>query len=603
MQYREDIDGLRAFAVLSVVFFHLGFLPNGYLGVDIFFVISGYLITSIIYAETLNGKFCVWDFYLRRIRRIVPLLLFTTSLALVAGYFFMLPDDLDNLGQAVFASNLSANNILMYITSSDYWASRNDYKPLMHTWSLGVEEQFYLLFPFLFLLLKRGRAKFIALALVVLSLASLAVFAASSSSAQRFYLLPHRLFEFTVGGSLAVYLHHRHLGRTRTNQLLLYVSLVTILVVIGVPSNGYNETKIILITSATAAMLVLGVVLGKSSLYSTVFTNPIVVWIGKLSFSIYMMHQVVLAFARYMFFEKIDAPTAFGLILITFGVSYFTYRYVENPFRNKSLVATKVMASILVPLLVAGSSAGLFVYSQGGIVRDYPALDVYRGAYQFERKLFRITTNIHIQYNEDIRKLDKDFEPSEHVKVLVIGNSFGRDVSNIWLESGLSSVIQLRFFDMARALEDSTLTGRMATADLIIIAEYGSINREWVENLERHWGIELDYGKVWAFGVKDFGTHNGVHYTRLPRINDFSSYTTQVRPSILAKNEASKQAWGDRYVDLIEPVTMRPGGVLVFTPDGKFISPDTGHLTAAGAGFYADLLGDTLHKLVRSVNK
>ncbi|MGV4462924.1 acyltransferase family protein [Ornithobacterium rhinotracheale] len=138
MKYRIDIDGLRALAVISVIAFHFGFLPNGYLGVDIFFVISGFLITSIAYNEVQNDKFSVAKFYERRIRRIIPLLLVVTTISLFLGMLLMLPGDLENLAQAAVASNLSANNILMMITSSDYWNVTNEYKPLMHTWSLGI---------------------------------------------------------------------------------------------------------------------------------------------------------------------------------------------------------------------------------------------------------------------------------------------------------------------------------------------------------------------------------------------------------------------------------------------------------------------------------
>ena len=129
IKYRNDIDGLRAYAVIAVIIFHLGFLPNGYLGVDVFFVISGFLITSIIYKELTNNSFSIWKFYERRIRRIIPLLLFITTTAFGFGLILMLPDDLENLAQSVVASNFSANNILMLITSADYWATKNEYKP------------------------------------------------------------------------------------------------------------------------------------------------------------------------------------------------------------------------------------------------------------------------------------------------------------------------------------------------------------------------------------------------------------------------------------------------------------------------------------------
>ena len=121
IKYRKDIDGLRAIAVLSVIFFHLGYLPNGYLGVDIFFTISGYLITKIVYAESVENKFSITQFYLRRIRRIIPLVLFTSSIAVLIGFFVMLPDDFENLCQSLIATNFFGNNILQLITTGNYW--------------------------------------------------------------------------------------------------------------------------------------------------------------------------------------------------------------------------------------------------------------------------------------------------------------------------------------------------------------------------------------------------------------------------------------------------------------------------------------------------
>ena len=174
--YRTDIDGLRALGVISVILFHLGILKNGYLGVDVFFVISGYLITSIVYKELEINVFSISSFYERRIRRIIPLLLFTSLCAFILGLIFMLPDDLENLCQSVFASNFSANNILMLITSSDYWAVKNDFKPLMHTWSLGIEEQFYLFYPLIFFFLKGKNVKIILYVLFGLTLVSLSFF-------------------------------------------------------------------------------------------------------------------------------------------------------------------------------------------------------------------------------------------------------------------------------------------------------------------------------------------------------------------------------------------------------------------------------------------
>jgi peptidoglycan/LPS O-acetylase OafA/YrhL len=170
--YRHDIDGLRAIAVLAVICFHFGFLPNGFLGVDIFFVISGFLITGIICNELAEARFSMVGFYLRRTRRIIPLAVFISAVTLFIGALTMLPDDMENMAQSVIASNFFANNILQAITTKDYWDVVNEYKPLMHTWSLGLEEQYYLLYPPLLWMLGSRRSKWLLPILVALALAS-----------------------------------------------------------------------------------------------------------------------------------------------------------------------------------------------------------------------------------------------------------------------------------------------------------------------------------------------------------------------------------------------------------------------------------------------
>ena len=174
MKYRLEIDGLRALAVLPVIFFHAGFdmFRGGYVGVDIFFVISGYLITSIIINQLEKNQFSIINFYERRARRILPALFFVMLLNIPIAFFTMLPDALENFGQSLVATSLFANNILLYLTSG-YWDLASEYKPLLHTWSLAVEEQYYIIFPILMTLLWRFSTKTIIYFFIVLFFISL----------------------------------------------------------------------------------------------------------------------------------------------------------------------------------------------------------------------------------------------------------------------------------------------------------------------------------------------------------------------------------------------------------------------------------------------
>ena len=149
MTYRPEVDGLRAFAIIPVVLFHAGFsfFDNGYLGVDIFFVISGYLITTLIATQINNKSFSIKAFFERRARRLLPALFLVMFISIPAAFLLLQPDELENFGQSLVATSLFSNNILLILTSSDYWSIESEFKPLLHTWSLSVEEQFYLLFP------------------------------------------------------------------------------------------------------------------------------------------------------------------------------------------------------------------------------------------------------------------------------------------------------------------------------------------------------------------------------------------------------------------------------------------------------------------------
>ena len=200
--YRSEIDGLRAVAVIPVMIFHAGFdlLAGGYLGVDIFFVISGYLITCMILAQKSNNQFSYASFYERRIRRIIPALLIVMLFCIPFAYFMMQPDDLENFGQSLISTTFISNNILLYITSG-YWDLTSSFKPLLHTWSLGVEEQYYLIFPVLLSgLLFMNRVNLL-LSLCFLTLLSFIFFMQmqKTNPDAAFYLLPSRFWEIGLG--------------------------------------------------------------------------------------------------------------------------------------------------------------------------------------------------------------------------------------------------------------------------------------------------------------------------------------------------------------------------------------------------------------------
>jgi len=595
--YRTDIDGIRGIAVISVILFHLGYLPNGYLGVDVFFVISGYLITSIVFREVNENTFSILKFYERRIRRILPLVFFTTLIAFLLGLCLMLPDDLENLCQSIFASNFSANNILMYITSSDYWAVKNDYKPLMHTWSLGVEEQFYLLYPIIFFVFKNNKKKFIFPLLIILTCISLLLFFTSNDYSLKFYFLQFRFFELSIGGICAIYFAKNKIIKSLPySQYFLYSFFFFILLLLFFKTIASNDIKLILVTIFSAGVLVLGELHYRNdTFYKKLLTNRLLVGVGKISFSLYMWHQIIFAFARYCLIEEMTVPYALSLIVLVVILSISTYYFIEKPFRDRSFIKTKPLLIIVSSLFLITTVSSFYVYAIGGIIKDVPELELEANSLSGKLNFFDSQNNIHIKYNEDIRGLDKAFVQNEKIKVLVIGNSFARDFTNVLLESSFKNKIELSYYDYHNKKSNEETIARFNDADFIFIANDFLFTKKLFNELKLEY--KIDSNKIWVVGTKDFGNSNGIFYNRKNESESCSKYRTFMKKDVLDLNNRLKNEWGNRYIDLIALVDDSQNKVLVFTPDCKFISQDTVHLTKAGASFFAALLEKKLLNL------
>lgn len=574
--YRKDIDGLRAVAVLSVIVFHMGFLPNGYLGVDIFFAISGYLITRIVYNEALENRFSIINFYLRRIRRIIPLVLFTTTIALIIGICVMLPDDLENFSQSVFATNLFANNVLLLITSGDYWDVINEYKPLMHTWSLGVEEQFYMIYPVIFLLFTGKRIKWVLPILITLTAVSLLLYFAPGKDSAKFYLIQYRFFELALGGLGAILFKEKTIDN-RLKIGFLFIILFVMLFEVHLAASA----KLLLVVVSAVGMLLPGN--DAKSLSNTILENKYMVWIGKISFSLYMWHQIVLAYSRYFILESVTIPAAITLFIIILGLSVLSYNFIEQPFRNKTKVSTKLVLSLSFTIALITSASSLYLYMKAGVIKDVPELGLYSNTSQ--SSMFGSTkSHIHQAYNSRIYDLDKQFSDSNKVKVLVVGNSYARDWSNILLESKYGKNIEIWYTYSLNGCKN--VNERFAKADIIFFSE---MRIDTFQSLKHQYNI--DTSKVWVVGTKNFGTNNGIFYNKKGD-NNYCAQRVDIRPQALKLNNELKAQWGDRFIDLIGMVIDHDNKVPVFTDNCMFISQDCRHLTHAGAVYFASLLNN-----------
>jgi len=213
MEYRQDLDSLKGIAIIAVVLFHMGLLESGYLGVDIFFVINGFLLIPTVCRAIANSDFSFFNFIQKRVVRLLPLIVLASAFSLILGYFLMLPDDYENVSQTVIASNIFSENILSLITTN-YWDVQTGYKPLMHLWYVGVLFEFYIILPLVLMFIsklavsfKKDKMQYMIYTITILTIISVVLYIAPiASQSSKFYLLPFRFFELGVGGIIALYI-------------------------------------------------------------------------------------------------------------------------------------------------------------------------------------------------------------------------------------------------------------------------------------------------------------------------------------------------------------------------------------------------------------
>jgi peptidoglycan/LPS O-acetylase OafA/YrhL len=338
MYYRREIDGLRALAVLSVILFHSGFqtFSGGFVGVDIFFVISGYLITSIILAEIEAGTFTLANFYERRARRILPALFVLMALCLPFAWLWLPAQDMKSFSQSLVAVSTFASNILFWLTSG-YFDTAAELKPLLHTWSLAVEEQYYLIFPLFVLLTWRFGKTWILKSLFAVFIISLAAAHWGSTNHPNFtfYLLPTRFWELLIGGFIAFYfsLGRKQLSHKWLNELGSFMGVALIAYSIFWFDSKTPFPSLYTLVPAVGAALIIFFTTPQTST-GKLLGSQLFVGVGLISYSAYLYHQPLLAFAK---LRSIDEPSSLliGLLFAsTFLLAYLSWRFVEAPFRN-----------------------------------------------------------------------------------------------------------------------------------------------------------------------------------------------------------------------------------------------------------------------------
>ena len=605
LKYRAEIDGLRALAVVPVILFHAGVetFRGGFVGVDVFFVISGYLITTIIFDEIATEQFSLVSFYERRVRRLFPALYVVSASTTAASLFLLYPAQLKSFARSLISAPLFFANFHFW-SERGYFGEASELKPLLHLWSLAVEEQFYIVFPLLLLLISRSKKSSYSLLFAgfLLSLTS-SYYVTEIHFETAFFFPVTRAWELLVGSLAAILMREGlYLRWTLASEAVSIIGLSLILF----SYLEFDHTTAFPGVNATIPVCgtFLFILAGASSRWArhALSLKPIV-FVGLLSYSLYLWHQPIFSLSRHLgLFES----NILLLLSLIGALSFFTFKFVETPFRNpKTISRRKVFgASMAGGLFLVG--CGAFILSRDGLPNRYSIED---------RVLLTQLANVS-GYNQaafDSHE-EKLFDLSEQRRVVVVGDSYAKDLFNIVLESGMFADVQWStkqinaecgnlYLEDYEVLERFIPDNRLARCRAQgwyngdrFRAILGSSDELWLASDWKPWVVEFipesisklarDYGvTVRIFGTKNFGS---ISVDSLLKVEEQErwNYTQEVTQDSVSIDSGMAKALitYELYYPLLSVLC---GGSYsecrVFTGDGLLVSADGGHLTREGA--------------------
>lgn len=615
MQYRKEIDGLRALAVIPVILFHAGFslFNGGYVGVDIFFVISGYLITSVILNDLKKDKFSLINFYERRARRILPALFFVMLFCIPIAYFYLLPDEMVKFGRSLIAVSLFGSNFLFW-QESGYFDLASELKPLLHTWSLAIEEQFYIFFPILFVLLwKYFRSKVFISLLVIFFLSFFFMIIGGIIKPNNmffFYMLPARGWEILSGALIAYYMDSNQLFvKNKYNQICSGVgfALIVISILTFDKQTPFPSTFTILPVLGTALLILCA---NKHTFVYRFLSLNIIVKIGLISYSAYLWHQPILAFAKFRFHEQLSSFHLLLLCTISFFLAFISWKYIESPFRDKKRISTKNIFQLSGFSILFFVACGFYIKSDNGLISRFSEKDAQVLSYFVDSKNYVVT-------NFGKTKMNNFDQLSSTNNILIIGDSYAEDLVNAIYESDLNNnisistiyiptkcgnifvnskkIIQIIENNCSNPLENKKIVSLIKNADEI-----------WLTASWKKWALEhidesiknisnLSDAKIKVFGSKSFGEVRSTQYF----LNNNTDEITRIKSltkshTYIVETMANTSYYPAEYIDVSQLLCNSYTSCSNSTDSGLPISYDGGHLTKAGAIYYGQLLNQIL---------
>ena len=648
LAYRREIDGLRALAVIPVILFHAGFeiFSGGFIGVDVFFVISGYLITSILLFEKESGTFSLVTFYERRARRILPALFVVMAVSAFFAWMWLLPRDMKDFSGSIAAVSVFASNIFFW-SESGYFDTKAELKPLLHTWSLGVEEQYYLLFPFFLMftwklgkhfngriprLLRRygphrapesavrgdNYALVGALLLTLLSSLAIAEISVRKYSVATFYLLPTRAWELALGALTAFYLFEgRGWNLSQLTRQLGASAGLLLIVFAAIYYDRYTPfpSFCALVPTVGASLIILCAT--PATLVGKLLGLNVFVGIGLVSYSAYLWHQPLFAFVRYRTSLEPSLSTVFTLLLLTAVLAFLSWRFIESPFRKKRVFDSKGIICFGILCQLFFLIFGFVGYAtEGNFYRyDVESMEVLGFTKARGEFVWAKASQLYL----------KEFNSSTHHKVLVIGDSMAADFVNVLYETSYQKdnisfytidspcgnlYLDENFVDKIEKeyrqsclnqnwFNNPKLKKLLGEADHVVLVSVWvpwqiELLEKSINNLERDFGE----GKFFVVGRKSFGSLDLQKLSSLT-FGQRLSYRSSPHAFIPEFNKSlSSKVKNGRFFDL-GTIICEGNECPLFDKSGMLMSYDGSHLTPAGVKYVADKL--SLHPFLKSL--
>lgn len=622
MKYRPEIDGLRALAVLPVIFFHAGFeiFNGGYIGVDVFFVISGYLITTILIEDLENKKFSLIHFYERRARRILPTLFFVMLVCIPLAWIWMLPSQMEDFSQSLIAVSIFASNILFWLEDG-YFVPSSEEKPLLHTWSLAVEEQYYVLFPiFLLLVWRFGRNRvfwmIVVMAIVSLFLCENSKLGWNHKLVAKFYLTPTRAWEILTGSLVSLIVHKNGLKKNNFFGLIGLLAIIFSIFVYDKDTpfpSAYTLVPII----GTTLIIIYG---EKTTIVAKILSTKVFVGVGLISYSAYLWHQPLFAFAKIKILTQPSKLLMTFLIILSLALASLSWKYIEKPFRRPMFLNKKK--------IFMGSLIGIIFFIIIGFLGHLN--NGFEGRYsKDEREFFNQINNR--ANSEYVVKIFNDLKMSDWLenkkKVFLIGDSYAQDLTNAIYESGLLEEISLStrfirsrcgnlyvsFFEKEKFINNRYRRGCKKVSyfkNPEVLRYLKSADEIWFTNAWKDWEIELipislknlketTNAKIRIFGKKDFPFFKPHKYLGMTSI-ERGLYEEPINPKSIILNERLKKLTeGYSFIDV---QSLMCGGNIykckIFDQQGHIKTYDGGHLTKSGAKFYGNSIKSIVEEFI-----